>query len=140
MISMIDNRIPSLLNGKTIPLVLALSAMALPVSPFFPINRRVQERITALYLPAILIWWYLFQCQLMSLMPGGHYYLGTNGRFAWMMNSYICYAFGLAFSIGLVRLSHGWPRAVGVSFALIFFMLLLFGSVGGPFSPVVQET
>jgi len=136
MLAMYDFRPPPLFNGRSAALVIVFSIMAFFVSPFSPLNPRTQDRVTAFYLPAILTWWYLFQVRLMSLNPGVHYYLSHHGVFTWMMNSAICYAFGLAFSIRLWRLSREWPRVVGVVFAVLFSLLALFGGC----RPAVQQT
>jgi hypothetical protein len=137
MIAMIDYRIPTLFDHRSLILAVVFSLMALLVSPLSHLNSRIREGITALYLPGILIWWYLFQCKLISFEPGVVYYLSPSGYFKWMMNSYICYAFGFGFSLGLVRLSRGWPRAVGLVFAVVFLLLILGGHT---FGPATQQT
>ncbi len=127
MFAWIDYSIPKLFNEKSVMLVIAFSIMTFFVSPFSPLNRRFQDRVTAIYLPTIFLWWFFFQFQLVSLTPGVHYYLGRSGQFTSMMNSGICYAFGLAFSIRLLRLSREWPRIIGGVFAVLFLLLLLSG-------------
>jgi len=138
MIAMTDYRIPTLFDEETAILAVVFSLMAFLVSPLSPLNRRIRERLTAFYLPAIFIWWYFFQNQLMSIHPGLRYYLSHSGRFKWMMKSDICYAFGFAFSLGLIRLSRDWPRVVGFVFAVLFLLLILGGEGCGP--PPIQET
>jgi hypothetical protein len=109
-------------------LVVVFSIMAFLVSPLSVIDDRcIQDRITAFYLPAIFIWWFVFLCHLKSIIPGIYYSYGYTGLFVWKMNSAICYAFGLAFSLRLLRLSRGWPRAMGAAFAVVFFLVALFG-------------
>ena len=127
MLAFIDYRIPKLFNERSVLLAIVFCMMAFFVSPLSPLDRRTQDRVTAIYLPAIFLWWFFFQYQLVSLTPGVHYYLGPSGRFTWMMNSGICYAFGLAFSIRLWRLSPEWPRVVGGVFGVLFLVLILSG-------------
>ncbi len=137
MLAWIDYSIPKLFNEKSVVLAVVFCIMAFFVSPLSPLDRRTQDRVTAIYLPAMFLWWFFFQFQLVSLTPGVHYYLGRSGRFTWMMNSSICYAFGLAFSIRLLRLSREWPRVVGGVFGVLFLLLILSGE---GCRPAIQST
>jgi hypothetical protein len=132
MLAYVDYSIPKLFSEKSVMLLLAFGVMAFFVSPFSHLDRRVQERVVACYLPAIFAWWFLFQFQLVSLNPHVHYYLGRSGRFSWMMNSGICYAFGLAFSVRLLRLSRGWLRVEGGAFTAIYALMIFAGEALRP--------
>ena len=132
MFAYIDYSIPKLFNGKSVMLLVAFGIMAFFVSPLSPLERRAQERVVACYLPAIFVWWFLFQFQLVSLNPHVHYYLSRGGRFSWMMNSGICYAFGLAFSVRLLRLSRGWLRVEGGAFTALYALMIFAGEALRP--------
>jgi len=127
MLAYIDYREPVLFNDQSGALIIVFLLMAALVSPLSPLDMRLKNRLTALYLPAIFLWWFFFKFMLFSLDPHIHYYLGPRGRFSWMMNSDICYAFGLVFSIRLARLSKGKLRAVGIIFAILYLLLILSG-------------
>ena len=124
MLAFIDYSIPKFTNERTVVLAVVFSIMAFFVSPLSPLDQRKRERATALYLPAILIWWYFFQFMCLSLTPGIHYYWGPASRFTWLMNSGVCSAFGFAFSLRLLRLSRGKFRIEGIIFAVIFLLLI----------------
>ena len=137
MLSWIDYSVPKLFNEESVVLFVAFFLMAFFVSPLSPLSRTTQERATAFYLPAIFIWWFLFQHRLMSLNPHVHHYLEPAGQFTHLLNSAICFAFGFAFSIRLVRLSNGQLRAIGLVFAILFLLLIFFGE---GCRPAIQST
>lgn len=137
VLAWIDYSIPKLVNERTAVLFGAFTVMALLITPFSPLKSRTKERLAVLYAPAILVWWYFFQFELVSLRPGIHYYLGKTGQFSWAMNSAICYAFGLAFSVRLWRLSRGYHQFFGKVFTMLFLFLIVSGR---PWGPPIQST
>jgi len=126
MLAWIDYSTPQFFNVKSVVLVLVFSCVAFLVSPLSPLERTAQDRFALLVPPAILVYWYLFQFQLMSLDPHVHYYLSPTGYFKWMTNSSICYAFGVAFSIRLLRVRARGSRIEGVLFLLLYGFLIVF--------------
>ena len=126
MLAWIDYSTPQFFNAKSVILVLVFSCLAFMVSPLSPLERLSQDRLALFLPPAILIYWYLFQFQLMSLNPHIHYYLSPTGYFKWMTNSSICYAFGVAFSVRLLRVRTAGFRIEGVLFLFIFAFLIVF--------------
>jgi hypothetical protein len=126
MFAWIDYSTPQFFNAKSVVLVLVFSCVAFMVSPLSPLKRTSQDRV-ALFIPlAILVYWYLFQFQLMSLDPHVHYYLSPTGYFKWMTNSSICYAFGVAFSFRLLRVRTRASRIEGVLFLVLYGFLIVF--------------
>jgi len=123
MLAYVDYSLPKLFNEGSVMLLVGFSVMAFFVSPLSPLDRRVQERLVACYLPAICAWLLLVQFQ---------HHLGRSGRFSWMMNSGICYAFGLAFSLRLLRQSCGWLRAEGAVFSALYTLMILAGEALRP--------
>lgn len=126
MLAWIDYSTPQLYSAKSIILLIVFSCVAFLVSSLSPLERPAQDRFALFIPPAILVYWYLFQFQLMSLDPHVHYYLSPTGYFKWMTNSSICYAFSVAFSIRLLRVPTRGSRIEGVLFLLLFGFLIVF--------------
>lgn len=134
---MIDTRPWRLVNEQTYGLLLAFSLLAFLVSPISPIPRRAQDRLVGWFPLPIFLYWLLFQFMLLSLNRHVHYYLNGHSVFPCTINSGICIAFGIAFSIRTLRIKETAARIVAV-FWLVVFLLLLMGVQ--TLRPVVQET
>ncbi len=131
MLAWIDYSIPRLFNAKSVALFLVLSFLAYLISPRSPLEKKEQDRLALVYPLLIFVYVLLFQILLLSLNPSVHYYLGRSGVFTWRINTGICCAFGIAFSIRILRTPEiGW-RFYGV-FSLLIFLLLLLGSTMPP--------
>ena len=137
MFAWIDYSTPQFFNAKSVILLVVFSCIACLVSPLSPLERPAQDRFALFIPPAILVYWYLFQFQLMSLDPHVHYYLSPTGYFKWMTNSSICYAFGAAFSVRLLRVRTVASRIEGVLSLLLFVLLIVFRD---QMRPVLQTT
>ena len=124
MLAYIDRSIPKLLNTRGEFLLITLGILAFLVSPLSPVPRKVRDNLVLLFPPGIFIYFFLFQTLLISLKPGIIYYLSPNGIYAWIMNSGICWAFGSAFSLGIMRTQEGWRRSYG-RWSLIGYILML---------------
>jgi hypothetical protein len=118
-------------------LLVALSLAALSVSPVSPLNREARRSLVLVFPAGIFIFWFLFLQQLMSLDPHIHYYLSPRGVFSWTMNTGICSAFGIAFSVDVLRDSTGGRRIYG-RWSLIAFIIVLLGMP--VFMPGVMDT
>jgi hypothetical protein len=137
MFAWIDYRPPTLLNGMSWLLLVALSFAALSVSPISPLGREARRSLVLVFPAGIFIFWFLFLQQLVWLNPHIHYYLGPRGVYSWIMNTGICSAFGIAFSIDVLRDSTGGRRIYG-RWSLIAFIIVLLGIP--VFMPVVMTT
>ena len=125
MFAWIDYSTPKLFNAKSVVLLVVFSCLAYSVSPRSAFDRTFQDRLVLFFPPVIFVYWFLFQFQLMSLDPHVHYYLSPTGYFAWMTNSSICYAFGVAFSVRLLRIRSSIARIEGVLFLLLYGLLIV---------------
>jgi hypothetical protein len=103
-----------------------LSIAAFLVSPLSPLDREARRSLVVVYPAAIFIYWFLFLHQLMSLDPHVHYYLSPRGAYTWTMNTGICCAFGIAFSVDILSGSTGGRRIYG-RWSLIAFIIVLLG-------------
>jgi membrane-associated HD superfamily phosphohydrolase len=131
MLAWIDYSIPKLFNAKSVVLLLVLSFLAYLVSPRSPLDKKERDRLVLVYPLLIFVYVLLFQVFLLSLNPHVHYYLGPTGVFTWRMNTGICCAFGVAFSLRILRTPGlGWRFYGG--FFLLIFLLLAFGSMMPP--------
>ncbi len=126
MFAWIDYRPPTLLNGTSWFLLVVLSLAALLVSPLSPLDREARRSLVLVFPAGILLYWFLFLQQLLSLDPHIHYYLSPRGVYSWFMNTGICCAFGIAFSLDVLRGSGGRRRTYG-RWSLIAFIILLLG-------------
>lgn len=134
MLAWIDYSIPRLFNEKSAVLFLVLSFLAYLISPRSPLEKKERDRLVLVYPMMIFVYILLFQVFLLSLNPYVHYYLSPPKAIAWTMNTGICCAFGIAFSIRILRTPEiGW-RIYGVISILIFLLLLL----GGMAPPVMS--
>jgi hypothetical protein len=126
MFAWIDNRPPILVNERTFVLLAVFCLMAFLVSPKSPLPRVTQDRLVCWFPVGIFLYWFLFGLMLLSLNPHIHYYLGFRGVIPWTVNSGICYAFGIAFSVRMLRIRQTLVRILAV-FWLVVFLLLLVG-------------
>ncbi len=134
MLAYIDNSIPQLFSAKSVVLFLVLGFLAYLISPRSPLGKQERDKLALVYPMLVFVYFLLFQVFLLSLNPSVHYYLGPSGVFVWRMNSGICCAFGIAFSIRILRTPEiGW-RIYAVFWLVIFLLLLL----GGMAPPVMQ--
>jgi membrane-associated HD superfamily phosphohydrolase len=134
MFAWIDNSIPSLFNAKSMVLFLVLSFLAHLVSSRSSLEKKERDRLVLVYPMLIFVYVLLFQVFLLSLNPYVHYYLSPPKAIAWTMNTGICCALGIAFSIRIYRTPGIGCRIYGVISTLIFLLLLL----GGMAPPVMQ--
>jgi hypothetical protein len=131
MLAWIDFSIPKLFNIKSVALFLVLSFLAYLISSRSPLSKPERDRLALVYPLLIFFYFIFFQFFLLSFNPSVHYYLGPSGVFVWRMNSGICCAFGIAFSIRILRTPEiGW-RFYGV-FSLLIFLLITLGSLMPP--------
>jgi hypothetical protein len=134
MLAYIDNRIPHLFSAKSAVLFIVLGLLAYLISPRSPLGKPERDKLALVYPPLVFVYFLLFQVFLLSLNPSVHYYLSPSGVFVWRMNSGICCAFGIAYSIRILRTPEiGW-RIYAIFWLLIFLLLLL----GGMAPPVMQ--
>jgi len=137
MYAWIDHRPPTLLNGTSVFLLIVLSLAALSVSPLSPLDRDARRSLVLVLPAGIFLYWFLFLQQLMSLDPHIHYYLSPRGVYSWIMNTGICSAFGIGFSMDVLRDSTGGRRIYG-RWSLIAFIIALLGIP--VFMPAVMTT
>jgi len=131
MLAYNDYSIPKLFNAKSVVLFLVLCFLAYLISPRSPLEKKERDRLALVYPLLIFVYVLLFQVFLLSLNPSIHYYLGRSGAFTWRINTGICCAFGIAFSIRIIRTPGiGW-RFYG-AFSLLIFLLFLLGSTMPP--------
>jgi hypothetical protein len=131
MLAWIDHSIPKFFSGKGIVLILALGFLAFLISPLSPLEKKERDRLALVYPMLVFVYFLLFQFFLLSLNPSVHYYLGPTGVFVWRTNSDICCAFGIAFSVRILRTPEiGW-RFYGL-LSLLIFLLLILGSLAPP--------
>ncbi len=114
-------------NSRSILLLLVLCFLAYLVSPLNSMQRMEREGLLVVYPAIILAYWFLFQVGMLSLEPGVHYYLGPNGVYVWMTNSFICMLFGLAFSIAILRSSDPGRRSYGRLFLALYILFIIAG-------------
>ena len=134
MLAWIDNRTPQLFSAKSAVLFLVLGFLAYLISPRSSLGKQERDKLALVYPMLVFVYFLLFQVFLLSFNPSVHYYLGPSGVFVWRMNSGICCAFGIAFSIRILRTPEiGW-RIYAVLLLVIFLLLLL----GGMAPPVMQ--
>ena len=131
MLAWIDNSIPSLFNAKSVVLFLVLSFLAYLISPRSALEKKERDKLVLVYPMLIFVYVLLFQVFLLSLNPSVHFYLSPPKAFAWTMNTGICCAFGIAFSIQIIRTPETRWRIYAV-FWLVIFMLLLLGGMAPP--------
>ena len=125
MLAIPDRVIPRLYSQESVALLIVFSCLAFLVSPLSPFGRKLQDKIVIIFPPAIFVYWYLFQFELMSFDPTRHFYLSPNGVFLWTTNSSICYGFGAAFSVRLFRIRSLPARIEGAFFLFIYCGLIL---------------
>jgi len=111
--------------------------MGFLISPLSPLSQKIRNDLALVFPPAIFIWTFLFQIELMSLNPHIHYYLSPNHLYSWEMNTGICWAFGFAFSVSIMRKQTGGRKIYGRSCVTAYIILLLAIPV---FSPAVMTT
>jgi membrane-associated HD superfamily phosphohydrolase len=131
MLAWIDYSTPKLFNAKSVVLLLVLSFLAYLVSPRSPLDKEERNRLVLVYPLLIFVYVLLFQVFLLSLNPHVHYYLGPTGVFTWRVNTGICCAFGVAFSVRILRTPGLERRFYGALF-LVIFLFLAFGSTMPP--------
>lgn len=125
MFAWIDYSTPKFFDGKTVVLLLFFSLLAYFVSSLSPVSEKLKIGLVSAFPPLIFTYRYFFQLELVSLRPNVHYYLSPNGYFKWMTNSSVCYAFGIVFSVHLIRRDGLLLRTEGVVFLLIFGFLAM---------------
>jgi len=131
MLAWIDFSTPRLFSAKSAVLFLVLCFLAYLISPRSPLEKKERDRLVLVYPPLIFVYVLFFQVFLLSLNPSVHYYLSPPRAFAWTMNIGICCAFGIAFSIRIIRTpGNGW-RIYGV-ISILLFLLLLLGGMAPP--------
>jgi len=135
MLARIDFSISDLFNAKSAVLFLALCFLAYLISPRSPLENKERDRLALVYPLLIFVYVLLFQVFFLSLNPHVHYYLSRSGEFTWIMNTGICCAFGIVFSIRIFRTFGSGGRIYGVISMLIFLLLLL----GGMSPPVMSK-
>jgi hypothetical protein len=131
MLAWIDYSIPKFFNAKSIVLLFVLCFLAYLVSPRGPLEKKERDKLELVYPALILVYVLLFQVFLLSLNPSVHYYLGRSGAFTWRTNTSICCAFGIGFSISVLRTSGMKWRLYALLF-LVIFSLLALGSMAPP--------
>jgi hypothetical protein len=117
---------PALVDGRTVFLTFVFGLVAFLLSPFCRlINRKWQDTVALVVPLAILAYWFFFQFHLASLdQLHIDFYRSMWGQNAWKLNSGICYAFGAAFSLQILRTPPLWRRIYGGVGLLVFLGLL----------------
>ena len=124
---------PRLFDGRTLFLLALFGLLAYTLSPACQwLRPRVQNQVALLLPPAILLYWFVFQRELLLTDPMSRgFYRSMWGQTAWRLNSGICIAFGIAFSLRIVRTARKQGRMYGILGLLAFVALLLgFNSIG----------
>lgn len=135
MLAWIDYSVPKLFSAKSVVLVIVFSFLAYLVSSRSPLDKKERDKLVLVYPALVFVYVVLFQIFLLSLNPSVHYYLGRSGAFTWSVNTGICCAFGIAFSIRILRTPGvGW-RLYAIFFLLMFLLLAL-----GSLSPPIMST
>ena len=134
MLAWIDYSIPQLFNAKSVVLFLVLVFLAFLVSPFSKLDKKERDRLVLVYPMLIFVYALLFQVFLLSLNAYVHYYVSPPRTFTWTMNTGICSAFGIGFSIRIIRTPEiGWQI-----YAIFWLVIFLFLLLGGMTPPVMQ--
>jgi hypothetical protein len=117
---------PVLVDLRTIFLLFVFSLSAFLLSPAFPfLGRKWQDRLALLAPLAIFAYWYFFQVQLVTLdQMHINYYHSMWGQSAWKFNTGICHAFGIAFSLQILRTPPLLRRIYGGLSLLLFSALM----------------
>jgi hypothetical protein len=118
---------PGYYNARTILLLIALVVMAHLISPVNPMARKERQGLVMIYPAIIFVYWILFQFKLISLNPFVHYYLGPSQAHAWVTNSFLCFAFGAAFSVVILLAPGIGRRLYGGAFLALYLFLLVTG-------------
>ncbi len=95
------------------------------MSPFCKLSRNGKDRFALWRLVGVFVWWYIFQHQLVSLRPGITYNMSAHRVFSWTLNSGICFAFGEAYGIHLLRSASISGRLFGILGTLLYAVLIL---------------
>jgi hypothetical protein len=125
IIAFIDRRPPEFLNATTGYLLIVLSVLAYLMSPFCNLSRNSKDRVAIWSLVGVFVWWFIFQHHLVSLRPGITYYMSAHRVFSWTLNSGICFAFGEAYGIHLLRSASMFGRLFGILGTLLYGVLIL---------------
>jgi hypothetical protein len=102
-----------------------LSVLAYLMSPLCKLSPNGKDRFALWSLVGVFVWWYIFQHKLVSLRPGITYYMSTRRVFSWSLNSGICFAFGEAYGIHLLRSASMFGRLFGILGTLLYGVLIL---------------
>ncbi len=135
MLAWVDYSVPTFFSVKSVVLILVLGFLSFLISPLSSIENKERDKLALVYPALVFVYFLLFQVFLLSLNPSVHYYLGRSGVFNWRINSGICCAFGIAFSIRIIRTPGiGW-KSYGLLSLLIYLLLIL-----GCMMPPVMST
>ena len=117
--------VPEFYNGKSALLLVLLSSAAFLLSPASPLDRTKQGLFAVWLPPALFSFWLIAQ-----LLPSLQ--LSPSSLYVWLTNSSICYAFGAAFSVRLLRLGSRAERIEGGMFLFLYLALTLYQTVARP--------
>ena len=116
-----------LTDGRTLLFLLPLSLCACLLSHLcrWP-NPKAKEQLALIIPPAILLCWFALQRELLFVdRMSEFFYRSQSGGIVWRMNSGILIAFGLGFSLRLIRTIRMRAKVYGVLCALGFLPLLI---------------
>jgi len=133
----IDYNEPRYYNARSVFLLIVLAFLTYLVSPWSSMQRKERKGLMLVYPAIIFVYWFLFQVMQFSFDPHVHYYLGPTGLNAWMTNSFICFTFGAAFSISIMRTPGIGRRLYGSAFLVLYLLLIVLGIL---FRPPVMTT